>query len=112
MRTKLHESERQQILAEKELEIRQIKLKTMYKTVLGLQHHFNNPLPIVTLSLGSARNTAEGKQEIILLLIKAVQSIENIQVALSGFSTTRQYNTETIDPSFGKMISVKEMGQS
>ncbi len=44
VRTKLYESEQQRILAEKELEIKHIELRTMQETVRGLQHHINNPL--------------------------------------------------------------------
>ena len=112
IRAKLYESERQRMHKEKELEIHQTKLNTMHETVMGLQHQINNPLTVVTLSMDAALLAAHGNQEIVLPLIKSEQSIEYIQDALFDLSTSQKYKTETIDPYFGKMISLKEIIQN
>lgn len=109
VRTKLYESEQQRILAEKELEIHQTQLLTMQETVRGLQHHINNPLAVIVLSMEAARKAALNNKTVILELSHAEQSVDRIQAALSGFSKAQQYKTESIGSDRGKMVSLKAM---
>jgi signal transduction histidine kinase len=109
VKTKLYDSERHRILTEKELEIQQTQLQTMQETVRGLQHHINNPLAVIMLSMEAARKAAPENKEVILPITMAEQSIDRIQVALSGFATAQQYKTEAIGSFCGKMVSLKAM---
>ena len=111
VRTKLYESEQQRILIEKELEIHQTQLRTMQETVRGLQHHINNPLAVIVLSMEAARKAAIGNNAVIFQLSSAEQSVDRIQAALSGFSKAQQYKTESIGSYCGKMVSLKAMAQ-
>jgi signal transduction histidine kinase len=111
VRTRLDESERQRILAEKELEIHQAQLLAMQETVRGMQHYINDPLSVISLSMDAARKAVPENKEVTLPLTMAEQSIDRIQVALSGFSTARQYKTAAIDSYSGRMVSLKAMLQ-
>jgi signal transduction histidine kinase len=111
VRTKLDESERQRILAERELEIHQAQLQTMQETARGLQHYINDPLSVISLSMDAARKAVPENREVILPLTMAEKSIDRIQVALSGFSTAKQYKTAAIDSYPGRMVSLKAMLQ-
>jgi hypothetical protein len=111
VRTKLDQSERQRILAERELEIHQAQLQTMQETVRGLQHCINDPLSVITLSMDAARKAVPENKAVILPLSMAEQSIDRIQVALSGFSAAKHYKTAAIDSYPGRMVSLKAMLQ-
>ena len=112
VRTKLDESERQRMLAERELEIHQAQLQAMQETVRGLQHCINDPLSVISLSMDAARKAVPENNEVILPLTIAEKSIDRIQVALSGFSRAKQYKTAAIDSYPGRMVSLKAMLQT
>lgn len=112
VRTRLDESERQRMQAERELEIHQAQLQTMQETVLGLQNCINDPLSIISLSMDAARKAVPENKDVILPLSMAEQSIDRIQVALTGFSRAKQYKTAAIDSYPGRMVSLKAMLQT
>jgi signal transduction histidine kinase len=111
VRTKLDESERQRILAERELEIHQAQLQAMQETVRGLQHYINDPLTVISLSMDAARKAVPENKEVILPLTMAEKSLDRIHVALSGFSAAKQYITAAIDSYPERMVSLKGMLQ-
>jgi len=111
VRTKLDESERQRILTEQELEIHQTQLQTMQETVRGLQHHINNPLTVIVLSMEAASKAAYENKEVAYSLDMAKKSVNQIQFALSGFSSAQNYRNEPIDTYQGKMASLRTMMQ-
>lgn len=112
VRSKFHESERKRILTEKELEIHQTQLQTMKETVRALQHHINNPLSVIQLSVDAVRKVTQENREINHPLSMAENSVSRIHHALCDFSNAYQYKTENIDSFCGKMASLKSMTQS
>jgi hypothetical protein len=112
VKTKLYESERQRILAQKELDIQQTQLQTMQETVRGLQHYINNPLTVIVLSMEAARKAAFENKEVVQSLAMAKKSVDQIQYALSGISSSKNYRTEPIDTYHGNMVSLRTMMQA
>ena len=111
IRTKLQETETQCILAKKELELHQAQLLTMQETVRALQHHINNPLTVIKLSMDIARKAAHENDEIDRSLSLAETSVNRIQDALIGFSCAKQYKSESIDAVF-RMASMEKAIQA
>jgi hypothetical protein len=111
VKTKLYESERLRILTQKELDIQQTQVQTMQETVRGLQHHINNPLTVIVLSMEAATKAAFENKEVVYSLGMAKKSVDQIQYALSGFSSSQNYRSEAIDSYQGKMASLRTMMQ-
>jgi signal transduction histidine kinase len=105
IRTKLYESEEQRILAEQEIQLHQTQLKTMHEVTRGIQHHINNPLSIIVLSLGSAQKAAEGNPKIIRQLDTINDEINRIISALSDFAKATAYSVDTIDSQAGTIAT-------
>ena len=105
IRTKLYESEEQRILAEQEVQLHQTQLKTMHEVTRGIQHHINNPLSIIVLSLGSAQKAAEGNPKITRQLDTINDEINRIISALSDFAKASAYSIETIDTQVGTIAT-------
>lgn len=59
IRTKLLESEEQRLLVEQAIQFNQAKLKTLQEITRGVQHHINNPLAIISLSIASVQKLLE-----------------------------------------------------
>jgi signal transduction histidine kinase len=105
VRTKLHESEEQRIMAEQELHLQQTQLKTLHEVTRGIQHQINNPLSIIVLSLGFANKDAAGNPELISNLHIIEEQVNRIIAALSDFSKVRTYTSESIDPHVGDIAT-------
>ena len=86
MRTKLHESEEQRLIAEREMQLQQTQLKTLHEVTRGIQHHINNPLSIIMLTLGSAHKAAAGNLKITRQLDTIDEEVNRIIAALSDLS--------------------------
>ena len=84
----------------------------MQETVRGLQHHINNPLTVIVLSMEAASKAAVENKEVVYSLALAKKSVDQIQYALSGFSSSQNYRTEAIDTYHGRMASLRTMTQS
>jgi hypothetical protein len=112
VKAKLYESERQRLMTQKELEIHQTQLQTMQETVRGLQHHINNPLTVIVLSMEMASKAALENKEVVSSLALAKKSVDQIQYALTGFSSSQNYRSEPIDSYYGKMASLRSMMQA
>jgi signal transduction histidine kinase len=105
VRTKLHQSEEQRIIAEQELQLQQTQLKTLHEVTRGIQHHINNPLSIIMLSLGSAHKAAAGNPKIMRHLTTIEEEVNRIISALSDFSKVRTYTSESVDPQVGDIAT-------
>ncbi|MGD1045955.1 MAG: hypothetical protein ABR936_11635 [Bacteroidota bacterium] len=105
VRTKLHESEEQRLIAERERQLQQTQLKTLHEVTRGIQHHINNPLSIIMLTLGSAHKAAAGNSKITHKLDTIDEEVNRIIAALSDFSKVRTYNVEPVDPNVGDIAA-------
>ena len=101
VRTKLHESEQQRLLAEREMHLQQSQLKTLHEVTRGIQHHINNPLSIIMLSLDSAHKAAAGNLKLTRKLDTIDEEVNRIIAALSDFSKVNAYNVESVDSNVG-----------
>ena len=105
IRTKLHESEEQRLIAEREMQLQQTQLKTLHEVARGIQHHINNPLSIIVLTLGSAHKAAAGNLKIMRQLDTIGEEVNRIIAALSDFSKVNTYNAQSIDSQAGDIAS-------
>jgi len=105
IRTKLHESEEQRLIAEREMQLQQTQLKTLHEVTRGIQHHINNPLSIIMLTLGSAHKAAIGNLKIMRQLDTIGEEVNRIIAALSDFSKVSSYNAESVDSHVGNIAS-------
>lgn len=101
IRTKLHDSEEQRLIAEREMELQQTQLKTLHEVTRGLQHHINNPLSIIILSLGVAQKDAAGNLKIMRRLDTIDEQVSRIIAAMSDFSKASTYSVESVDSHVG-----------
>ena len=101
VRTKLHESEQQRLMAEREMHLQQSQLKTLHEVTRGIQHHINNPLSIIMLSLDSAHKAAAGNLKLTRKLDTIDEEVNRIIAALSDFSKVNAYNVESVDSNVG-----------
>jgi signal transduction histidine kinase len=105
VRTKLHESEEQRLIVEREKQLQQIQLQTMHEVSRGIQHHINNPLSIIMLTLGSAHKAAADNQKLTLQLKTIDEEIDRIIAALAEFSKVGSYNVEPLDSNVGDIAT-------
>ena len=107
IRTKLLKSEEARLLGEREIQFHQAQLKTLHEVTRGVQHHINNPLAIITLSLGSIRKVAGNNPEILVQLETANEALDRINIALEDFSKIREYTVESAGPYVGDIVTPK-----
>ncbi len=101
IRTKLHKSQTEILGDREELRVKETQLNTMKEVVMGLQHHINNPLAIITLTVGRAKRRL-GLHEDVAQEIEQIDSAsKRISLALSDFSRARRYEVECIVPLVG-----------
>jgi len=105
IRTKFHKSEEQRLLVEREIQLQQTQLKTLQEVTRGVQHHINNPLAIISLSLGSARRAAKENSEVLHQLEVIDESVQRINNALSDFSKIKEYTVESAGHVVGNIAS-------
>jgi len=104
-RTKLHKSEEKRIIAEQEMQLQQTQLKTKQEVARGLQHHINNPLSIIMLSLGAAHKAATGNPKLIRQLDTIDEEVNRIITALSDFKKVNSYIVDSIDSTAGDIAT-------
>jgi len=105
VRTKMHESEEQRLIAEREMHVQETQLKTLHEVTRGIQHQINNPLSIIMLTLGSAHKAAAGNPKVIHKLETIDEEINRIISVLSDFSKVSSYSVDTVDPHVGDIPS-------
>jgi signal transduction histidine kinase len=105
IRTRLHESEEQRLIIEREVQFHQAQLKTLQEVTRGVQHHINNPLAIISLSLGSVQRIVGNNPEILVQLDTANEAMNRITTALEDFSKIREYTVESAGPIVGDIVT-------
>lgn len=105
-RTKLHQHETQQLVHEKELQIKDTQLKTMHEVVKGLQHQINNPLAIIALLISKTKRSVKDNQDAIKNIESIEQSANSIAQALEDFQRAELYETDHIGSLEGKIAAI------
>ena len=105
VRTKLHESEEQRIIAEREKQLHQSQLKILQEVTRGMQHHINNPLAIISLTLVPARKAAGKNRKVLHQLDVIDESVKRITTALEDFSKVREYTVESAGSIVGDIVT-------
>ena len=112
VRGRLHESETQRLLAQKQMDLKQTQLTTLHEVVKSMQHHINNPLAIISLALSPARREAKDNPELVKQLNNIDESTQRIVRTLKTFFETESYQTERVDPVVGMMTSLPDQPTS
>ena len=105
VRTKLHESEEQRIFAEREKQLHQSQLRTLQEVTRGVQHHVNNPLAIISLTLVPARKAAGNNQKALHQLDIIDEAVKRMSTALEDFSKIREYTVESGGQIVGDIVT-------
>jgi signal transduction histidine kinase len=105
VRTKLLESEEQRIIAERERQFHQVQLKTLQEVTRGVQHHINNPLAIISLSIRPFRKAAVNNPELLHQVDVMEEAVNRITTALNDFSKINEYTVESAGPIVGNIAS-------
>jgi nitrogen-specific signal transduction histidine kinase len=105
VRTKLHESEQQRLIAEREKQLQQTQLRTLHEVTRGIQHQINNPLSIIMLSIGSAHKAAAGHPKITRQLDTIGEEVNRIIASLADFSKVSAYTVESVDSNVGDIVT-------
>jgi signal transduction histidine kinase len=105
MRTKLHNSEKERIVGLQELEIKQTQLDTLHEVARGFQHRVNNPLAIISLTLGTAKRAALDNPVILEHIIGIEDATNRIKQAVIDFSRAEKYDVEYVGNVLGFMAN-------
>jgi signal transduction histidine kinase len=105
-RSKLHDSETRRRKSEEELQTKATQLETMHEVVLGLQHEVNNPLAIITLSIGQAKKYGLDNPRAPKLAESINDAVQRITKVLKKLSETEHYEVGHIHPAVGGMAIV------
>jgi hypothetical protein len=88
------------------LQIQNTQLRTMHEVVKGLQHQVNNPLAIISLSIGRIKKIA-GNNPIAKTKIENIEiATQQISDALQKFSEAEHYESQHIDTVVGTIASL------
>jgi hypothetical protein len=105
-RSKLYDSETRRMISEKELQTKITQLTTMHEVVKGLQHQVNNPLAIISLSIGQTKRSV-GDNPAAITRIESIENAANqISFALQKFSEAERYEYEHVDEVVGTIASI------
>lgn len=104
-RTKLHNAEKEKLLSLQELEIKQTQLNTMVEVSKGFQHRINNPLAIISLSLGRMKRAAVNYKGLLESLETIEDSANHIKQAVIDFSNAEKYEVQNVGRVVGLMAS-------
>ncbi len=103
VRAKLHESETQRILVQKQIDLKETQLTTLHEVVKSMQHHINNPLAIIALTVGPARRHAQENPDLMKYLDTIEESTQRIVRTLKSFFESESYQTERVDAIVGSI---------
>jgi signal transduction histidine kinase len=107
IRTKLHESEAHRLQVEQEIQFHQAQLQTLHEVTRGLQHHINNPLAIIKLSLDPSRKVADKNPKLLHQLDIIDEAVNRISDAMEEFAKTSEYTVESGGPVVGGLVTPK-----
>ncbi|MCX6136408.1 MAG: hypothetical protein NTV54_02805 [Ignavibacteriales bacterium] len=102
-RSKLHDSETRRMKSEEELQTKITQLETMHEVVLGLQHEVNNPLGIITLSIGQAKKYGLDNPRAPEIIDSIIAAVHRITKALHKLSEADRYEVDHIHALVGGM---------
>ncbi len=105
VRGKLHRSETERIIAQQQAELKQTQLRTLHEVVKSLQHHINNPLSIITLTISNARKEAKDNPQLVRHIDAIEESTIRIVHSMKEFFEAQSYETERLDPIVGAMTA-------
>jgi signal transduction histidine kinase len=103
IRTKLHESETLRMLHERELQVKETQITTMREVVRGLQHHINNPLAIIMLTISRIKRQIQNMPEVDKEVVSIEEASKRITKALRDFGESEYYKVEQIGSTIGAM---------
>lgn len=103
VRGQLYKSETERMLVQKQIELKQTQLTTLHEVVKSLQHHINNPLAIISLTLGTARRQGKDNPELIKHFDAIDESTQRIVRSMKEFFETQSYESERVDAVIGSM---------
>jgi len=104
IRADLYKSEENRLNAEREMQLKQTQLKTLQEVTRGVQHHINNPLAIISLSIRPIRKVADNNPELMHQLNVMEEAVNRIAKALNDFSTVSEYAVESAGPIVGDIV--------
>jgi hypothetical protein len=88
------------------LQIQNTQIRTMHEVVKGLQHQVNNPLAIISLSIGRIKKIV-GSNPIAKTKVENIEiATQQIIAALQKFSEAEQYESQHIDKVVGTIASL------
>jgi hypothetical protein len=97
-------------LKDEALRIKNTQITTMHEVVKGVQHQVNNPLAIISLSLGQTKRIV-GANPVALTKIENIESaVKQITSALQKFADADQYDSQHIDEVVGTIASIPKEG--
>ena len=106
VRTRLYQSETERMLAQKQIELKQTQLNTLHEVVRSLQHHINNPLAVISLTLAAMRKQATASQDLARQIDAIDDSTQRIVHSMKEFFEAQSYETEHVDPVVGTMTAL------
>ena len=106
VRSELHKIQTERMLAQKQVELKQTQLNTLHEVVKSLQHHINNPLAIISLTVNSARRHAKENPELTRQIDAIDESTQRIVRSMKEFFESQSYETERVDAVIGSITSL------
>jgi signal transduction histidine kinase len=97
IRSDLHHVEEQKTSIEQEKEVNVLQLQTLRQVVRGVQHHVNNPLAIIDLSVEKAKRYAGDNDDVKHQLEIIAEESNRIASALMELSKIKSYATKPFD---------------
>jgi signal transduction histidine kinase len=110
VRGRLYKSETERMFVQKQIEIKQTQLSTLHEVVKSLQHHINNPLAIITLTLATTRRQAKDNPELLRQVDAIEESTQRIIRSMKEFFETQSYETERVDAVIGNITVLPSLG--
>ena len=110
VRGQLYKSENERVSAQRQIEIKQTQLNTMHEVVKSLQHHINNPLAIISLTLVTSKRQAKNNPDLMRQLDAIDESTQRIIGSMKEFFEAQSYETERVDAYIGTMTALPSSG--
>lgn len=88
------ERENKQLLQEREIVLKETRLRTVHEVVRTLQHDINNPLAIIMVYSKRAERFSGNSEEVNNFIKEIKVAGERIQRALQELSKLKAYETE------------------
>jgi len=106
VRGQLYRSETERMLVQKQIDLKQTQLNTLHEVVKSLQHHINNPLAIISLTVSTARRQVKENPELLRQIDAIDDSTQRIIRSMKDFFESQSYETEHVDAVIGTMTAL------